>query len=733
VAQASDGHLQLLFCCAHEVEMLLLAAHRLRQLSPELASEGSIEGAVVGCLNWDGSVALRSVVAVKQLDTTRDGEFEAFGSAVLVVHSDMPKKRVDCQLAPKHVRQTGVNNAAKQPAQFLGAALHPTSLGSGSIDREATLLRLWPGEPVPVPLSRLLSQSGLAAAAPMVWSAALTAFRQAEKLYHAGGGGSSSAVVGDYGGGAHLGDRASCVLVALRLAKLALLQQPLAELSALMQQVGVSLGEAVALLRADPGSKSEGAVVTQASRAAALPLLHAVTAVRCQPPDPVALQALLQQLQDLEQTELAPQTQAWCNPPGWEGQLRNLEGAKQHQKQQEQQEDQQEGQQDEEQPDEEEQQQQQQQQDFGEVAELQHTCPTPAATCCPGDVPPTQQTCIKKRARMFHPADTSAEQLQRHERCSSMQGAKRQSPSPQAPRPAASDMILEEEGSADARLPCSPNMRPNTTRSGRGDGAGGGNSSDDGGAGLVMDGARAVSAHCTVHCWAHASTRHWECLVPEEVRLCDHFPPEVTSDASRRDLSELLVSLATMCAVSGDRWQETLLSNQFSSMHTYWTRSGQQVPIALSVLWGTLPPAVQGYVQQAASAAAAAACSESSTHVASSGAVAGVSALAAFIAHHCTAVRMVPGIMPAAAALAVGWRAALLSHDLLRWEAAWLEGRVLREVKAEGMVPVSAVGRLLSASMHLYSQVRSMGDRHAFGWLQPPCCCCDAAGCAQHA
>ncbi|KIZ07259.1 hypothetical protein MNEG_0691 [Monoraphidium neglectum] len=233
--------------------MLLLAAHRLRQLSPELASEGSIEGAVVGCLNWDGSVALRSVVAVKQLDTTRDG----------------------------------------------------------SIDREATLLRLWPGEPVPVPLSRLLSQSGLAAAAPMVWSAALTAFRQAEKLYHAGGGGSSSAVVGDYGGGAHLGDRASCVLVALRLAKLALLQQPLAELSALMQQ------------------------------------------------------ALLQQLQDLEQTELAPQTQAWCNPPGWEGQLRNLEGAKQHQKQQEQQEDQQEGQQDEEQPDEEEQQQQQQQQDFG--------------------------------------------------------------------------------------------------------------------------------------------------------------------------------------------------------------------------------------------------------------------------------------------------------------------------------------------------------------------------------
>jgi hypothetical protein len=71
---ASDTHLQLLFCCAHEVESLLLAAHRLRQLSPELALEGSIEGAVVACLNLDGSVALRSVVAVLRLTLACDGE-----------------------------------------------------------------------------------------------------------------------------------------------------------------------------------------------------------------------------------------------------------------------------------------------------------------------------------------------------------------------------------------------------------------------------------------------------------------------------------------------------------------------------------------------------------------------------------------------------------------------------------------------------------------------------------
>ncbi|KIZ07260.1 hypothetical protein MNEG_0692 [Monoraphidium neglectum] len=256
---ASDANLRMLFCSGDEAAALLLAAHRLRQLSPELALEGSIEGAVVGCLNWDGSVALRSVVAVERLDTTRDG----------------------------------------------------------AIDRDATLLQLRPNEPSPVALSRLHSKSGLAASAPGVWSAGVKAFQEAERAADAvrwessGSGGVNRA--GDDDGsvccsGAYLGDRASCALVAFRLAKLALLQQPLAELSALMQQAGAGLEDVVPLLRlascsSGPlgDSNPPGAGFTLPQHGEVLRLAHKVSAARCQAPIPEAMRALLQQMQGPQQ------------------------------------------------------------------------------------------------------------------------------------------------------------------------------------------------------------------------------------------------------------------------------------------------------------------------------------------------------------------------------------------------------------------------------------------------
>lgn len=68
---ATDANLKVLFCSGSEVASLLLAAQRLQQLSPRLAFDASVEGAVVGHTDSRGKVALRRVVRVvhAQLDT----------------------------------------------------------------------------------------------------------------------------------------------------------------------------------------------------------------------------------------------------------------------------------------------------------------------------------------------------------------------------------------------------------------------------------------------------------------------------------------------------------------------------------------------------------------------------------------------------------------------------------------------------------------------------------------
>jgi hypothetical protein len=308
---ASDANLRMLFCSGDEAAALLLAAHRLRQLSPELALEGSIEGAVVGCLNWDGSVALRSVVAVERLDTTRDGE-QSPGCLLWQTCLQCSGHAASGEVAARWATASMVMLQQPNPTQ-------PTlNVGrSGAIDRDATLLQLRPNEPSPVALSRLHSKSGLAASAPGVWSAGVKAFQEAERAADAvrwessGSGGVNRA--GDDDGsvccsGAYLGDRASCALVAFRLAKLALLQQPLAELSALMQQAGAGLEDVVPLLRlascsSGPlgDSNPPGAGFTLPQHGEVLRLAHKVSAARCQAPIPEAMRALLQQMQGPQQ------------------------------------------------------------------------------------------------------------------------------------------------------------------------------------------------------------------------------------------------------------------------------------------------------------------------------------------------------------------------------------------------------------------------------------------------
>lgn len=72
---ASGANLKVLYCSASELAALLLAAHRLHQLSPRLSFGASVEGAVVGRTDFRGEVALRRVVRVVhvQLDTEGEG------------------------------------------------------------------------------------------------------------------------------------------------------------------------------------------------------------------------------------------------------------------------------------------------------------------------------------------------------------------------------------------------------------------------------------------------------------------------------------------------------------------------------------------------------------------------------------------------------------------------------------------------------------------------------------
>ena len=164
--------------------------------------------------------------------------------------------------------------------------------GAG-LDRAATLLRLWPGDAEPVPLSQLHDSRSLHTEQPGVWQGGVSA------LY-------SDAAGGDSGGrgGPYLGDRRACALAALRLAMLAQLQQPLAQLEGLIRGAGAGgLGDAPALLLHGFAAGGGGACLTPIERGDALRLVHTVSAIRCHPPDPGALGALLRQLQGPEEAE----------------------------------------------------------------------------------------------------------------------------------------------------------------------------------------------------------------------------------------------------------------------------------------------------------------------------------------------------------------------------------------------------------------------------------------------
>jgi len=72
---ATDSNLRTLYCTADEVAHLLLAAERLKRLSPTLAVDAHpLQGAVVGCISFTGALVLKRVVDVRALVVAADGE-----------------------------------------------------------------------------------------------------------------------------------------------------------------------------------------------------------------------------------------------------------------------------------------------------------------------------------------------------------------------------------------------------------------------------------------------------------------------------------------------------------------------------------------------------------------------------------------------------------------------------------------------------------------------------------
>lgn len=70
---ASDANLRSLYISGEEAAELLLAAARLRQLSPALALDESITGAVVARATHPGALELRRVARVAALHLRPDG------------------------------------------------------------------------------------------------------------------------------------------------------------------------------------------------------------------------------------------------------------------------------------------------------------------------------------------------------------------------------------------------------------------------------------------------------------------------------------------------------------------------------------------------------------------------------------------------------------------------------------------------------------------------------------
>jgi hypothetical protein len=312
-ALASDANLRLLYVPGREAALLLLTAARLRALSPALAMDAPLAGAVVGRSDFAGALALRRVVRVLSIELMPEGAPLAQAWAARRARPVARARRLQllqggARQPPAHRR---IGAAAPTTLQPPTPNHHSPLPPAGGLNRAATLLELAPCEPRPVPLLALDERP---APTVPVWRDAVRAFHQGwaatagaaaaaseeaagEQPEAAGGGGPSSGVL--------LGGRAECGLVALQLAQLLALAPLLAELSASVAVAGGAALEDAAWLAAGGGG-----YLSPDARAKMVALLRQVCAARCEGPPPDALRALGKAVQGREAAAAAWRAEA---------------------------------------------------------------------------------------------------------------------------------------------------------------------------------------------------------------------------------------------------------------------------------------------------------------------------------------------------------------------------------------------------------------------------------------
>jgi len=429
-----------------------------------------------------------------------------------------------------------------------------------------------------------------------------------------------------------LGDRTACALVLLRLAQLQLVAEPLAQLMQLLSSYCVGLTGAVAML----GSSTCELIIPPAQQMAALQLLEAVCATRCQAPDASELEALTLQLQGPEDASQAHQPS-----------------------------------------------------------------PTPPAA----------------NERLSHVLIGSADETPGMARLASAAGSFG-SPPPQPKRQ------WSEEEWADFKRPWRRDQQKQQPQhrhqavgdhSGRAGAAGRPTEENDGQAVLLPD----------VPSWPIIEpdrVDHWVRFDPKRspqrtpagdvgLPVAGGFPRSVgTSRGHRRELTELLLTSGIIYAAGEAEWPSRDRGARFRPAHALWLTL-RPVAVDLDTLWAQLPLGVREFVQEDCGGGGG------GVEAVRSGAGAGggetsAGALAAFIARHCGALRMVDPVPPGrdpSAVLSAGWRAALLRHDLMRCQVEQLEQDVLAALRRAEAVPLSVVERLASRALRLYMQVRREG------------------------
>jgi hypothetical protein len=187
-------------------------------------------------------------------------------------------------------------------------------------------------------------------------------------------------------------------------------------------------------------------------------------------------------------------------------------------------------------------------------------------------------------------------------------------------------------------------------------------------------------AAASVLCWVGPSSKQPERTPASDAGIERGFPPALTDAGDRFELLEALLAHGVIYAAGDEGWPPGSHLAQYAPSNAFW-RVDRPVAVALERLWAQLPRPMREWLEEQGSGSGG-------EGGGGSGGVGGRGArtLVDFVAHRCTALRLVEQspLHAPSAALAPGWRERVFRARVVRRLVAQLEANTRTELEALG-------------------------------------------------